>query len=116
MPRQYPCDEECQTPCTVKHIVLKTDSAYLVNGITSYINKWRHNGWKTSSGTDVKNRDLWEWLERLVDEYLDLGVAVDFWLVRREHNKEADTLANLGLISNLTLTMEGGFNHNLFWR
>ncbi|KAK8088280.1 Ribonuclease H1 [Apiospora hydei] len=59
---QYPCGDKCATPCTVKHIVLKTDSAYLVNGITNHINKWETNGWQTAAGTDVKNRDLWVWV------------------------------------------------------
>jgi ribonuclease HI len=43
-------------PC---HLVIHTDSRYLKDGITSWIRKWKGNGWKTSSGAPVKNKDLW---------------------------------------------------------
>ncbi|KAK8055219.1 hypothetical protein PG993_000446 [Apiospora rasikravindrae] len=110
---QFPC-EGCVRPCTVKHIVLKTDSAYLVKGITSHINKWRHNGWRTADRREVKNRDLWEWLDRLINAYDDMDVVVDFWLVRREHNVQADALAAIDSAMSLTLTIEGGFKNGFF--
>lgn len=38
-----------------------SDSAYVVNSINNMsIDKWRINGWKTTRGEEVKNRDLWE--------------------------------------------------------
>jgi ribonuclease HI len=43
-------------PCLV---TIHTDSRYLKDGITSWIHKWKRNGWKTSTGGPVKNRDLW---------------------------------------------------------
>ncbi len=47
-------------PCRV---TVHTDSKYLKDGITLWIHKWKRNGWKTGSKTDVKNRDLWEALD-----------------------------------------------------
>jgi len=41
------------------------DSKYVKDGITSWINKWRVNGWKSTTGP-VKNVDLWQWLDKLV--------------------------------------------------
>jgi len=107
--RQYRCGNRCIKPCTVKHIVLKTDSAYLAHGITSYIKKWRHNGWQTSNRTDVKNRDLWETLDGYIDDYQNSGVGVDFWLVPRELNRNADMLTRMGLGMSVTFTLERGF-------
>ena len=46
-------------------IVLFTDSQYVKNGITVWINSWKKNGWKTASKDPVKNRELWEELDRL---------------------------------------------------
>jgi ribonuclease HI len=43
-----------------------TDSQYVKNGITQWINGWKKNGWKTASKTDVKNKDLWVRLDALV--------------------------------------------------
>lgn len=40
-----------------------TDSAYLKNGITSWIAGWKRNGWKTSAKKPVKNVDLWQRLD-----------------------------------------------------
>ncbi|KAK7969948.1 ribonuclease H-like domain-containing protein [Apiospora saccharicola] len=108
---QYPCGDKCATPCRVKHVVLKTDSAYLVNGITRNINKWQDDGWTTASNTAVKNQDLWKWLMELIDQYDNMDVGVDFWLVPRQYNSEADRLAAQGLQSSLILTKEGGFKN-----
>ncbi len=40
-----------------------TDSAYLKQGITSWIERWRRNGWRTAARKPVKNADLWRRLE-----------------------------------------------------
>jgi len=49
--------EALKRPCRVR---LHTDSIYLRDGITRWINKWRRNGWLTSDRKPVKNADLWE--------------------------------------------------------
>ena len=50
-------------------VELVTDSEYLKNGITKWIQNWRRRGWKTADGKPVVNRDLWEQLEELVDNH-----------------------------------------------
>jgi ribonuclease HI len=47
-------------------VELVTDSEYLKNGITKWIQNWRLRNWKTKEGKPVVNRDLWEELEGLV--------------------------------------------------
>lgn len=42
---------------------LHTDSAYLRNGVTQWIERWRRNGWRTAEGKPVANEDLWRRLE-----------------------------------------------------
>ncbi len=42
-----------------------TDSKYLKNGITSWIVKWKKNGWKTFKKEPVLNQDLWVKLDLL---------------------------------------------------
>lgn len=51
------------TPGTV---TLYTDSTYVIQGITKWVFGWRTRGWKTATGQDVLNRDLWERLSALV--------------------------------------------------
>jgi len=48
--------------CLVRDILeirLFTDSNYVKNGITSWIKNWKRNGWRTSAGAPVKNKELW---------------------------------------------------------
>ena len=40
-------------------VTIYTDSRYLKDGITSWIHKWKRNGWQTSQKEPVKNKDLW---------------------------------------------------------
>ncbi len=42
---------------------LHTDSKYLINGITTWIDDWRRRGWRTAGKKPVKNLDLWQRLE-----------------------------------------------------
>ena len=46
-------------------IEIFTDSKYVKNGITEWINSWVLNNWKTSKKEDVKNKDLWIELYKL---------------------------------------------------
>ncbi|HEV7449257.1 MAG TPA: ribonuclease H [Candidatus Paceibacterota bacterium] len=39
--------------------VLRTDSNYVINGITKWVAGWQKNGWKTKEKKDVLNKDLW---------------------------------------------------------
>jgi ribonuclease HI len=72
-----------------------TDSQYVKNGIETWINVWKRNGWKTSSKKPVKNADLWRELDRLAAAH---HIA---WHWVKGHadtagNQRADALANRG--------------------
>jgi ribonuclease HI len=41
-------------------VAVYTDSAYVIRGIRDWIHNWRRRGWRSSTGSDVLNRDLWE--------------------------------------------------------
>ena len=42
------------------HVVLSTDSRYVIDGLTKWIKGWQRNGWKTADRKPVKNADLWQ--------------------------------------------------------
>ncbi|KQT31731.1 ribonuclease HI [Sphingomonas sp. Leaf412] len=44
-------------PC---HVVLSTDSRYVMDGLTKWIKGWQKNGWKTADRKPVKNAELWQ--------------------------------------------------------
>ena len=53
--------EALKRTCTIR---LRTDSQYVRQGITEWLPGWIARGWRTASGGAVKNRDLWERLQR----------------------------------------------------
>lgn len=54
-------------PC---NIVLYTDSRYVMDGVNEWLPNWKLNGWRTSNKkTPVKNVDLWQILESLIEKH-----------------------------------------------
>lgn len=49
-------------------ITLYSDSQYLRNGILSWIHNWKKNGWRTANKKPVKNADLWQRLDNVVNQ------------------------------------------------
>ena len=52
---------------TNSEVIIFTDSTYVKNGITEWMKNWKKNGWKNSSKKPVKNKDLWEKLDKLCE-------------------------------------------------
>ncbi|MCP4791347.1 MAG: ribonuclease HI [Gammaproteobacteria bacterium] len=79
-------------PCLVQ---LTTDSQYVRQGITEWIHSWKEKGWMTAARKPVKNADLWQQLDKQVQEH-----EVHWHWVKghsgHEENEIADQLANLG--------------------
>jgi ribonuclease HI len=80
-------------PCEV---ILTTDSVYVRNGITSWIENWKRKGWKTAGRKAVKNVDLWQALDEQNARH-----RVDWHWVKghsgHRENEIADGLANRGI-------------------
>ena len=70
-----------------------TDSKYVKSGITEWIHNWKKNGWKTSARKPVKNADLWQELDELVEQFSIEWTWVKGHSGHRE-NEIADELAN----------------------
>lgn len=47
-------------------IVLRSDSQYVVRGVTEWVPGWERQGWAKADGSPVKNLDLWQNLMRLI--------------------------------------------------
>lgn len=76
-----------------RDLILQTDSAYLVNSMTVWINEWRRNDFMPAGG-HVVNEDLFQRIDSLIFELLDVfGVQVRFKKVPRQQNQRADRLA-----------------------
>jgi ribonuclease HI len=53
---------------TNAEVVIVTDSRYVMRGMTEWLAGWQRRGWQTSTGTPVRNRDLWQTLADLVGQ------------------------------------------------
>jgi ribonuclease HI len=51
-----------------QNILVLTDSTYVIQGITQWIFGWKKKDWKTSTGDEVSNKDLWLKLDDLVQK------------------------------------------------
>jgi len=77
-------------------ITIVTDSAYVKNGVTSWIHGWKRNGWKTADRKPVKNVDLWQRL----DEAQARHEVHWKWIkghAGHDENERADELAREGM-------------------
>jgi len=77
-------------------LTVVTDSAYVKNGITSWLFGWKKNGWKTSNKKPVKNDDLWK---RLDEAQARHDVTWEWIKGHAGHpeNERADELARQGM-------------------
>jgi ribonuclease HI len=85
--------ESLSRPATVR---LHTDSSYLRNGVTSWLPRWKRNGWRTAAKRPVQNADLWQRLDAAAARH-----AVSWHWVKghagNPGNERADALANRGM-------------------
>ncbi|KAM9918544.1 hypothetical protein OXX59_008584 [Metschnikowia pulcherrima] len=92
--------EHSSNPSSTKSYEIHTDSTYTKNSIDTWADKWKDNGWKTSSGSSVANKDLIQRNHELYTGLKDSGVPVELVHVRghsgNEGNEQADRLANQG--------------------
>ncbi|HSZ51870.1 MAG TPA: ribonuclease HI, partial [Caulobacteraceae bacterium] len=85
--------EALNKPCKVE---LHTDSQYVKNGITQWLQMWKARGWRTMTKGAVKNEDLWRRLDEARTRH-----QVDWRWVKghagHEMNERVDVLARQAL-------------------
>ena len=80
-------------PCDID---LYTDSVYVKDGVTKWMDGWKAKGWKTASKKPVKNQDLWERIDSEIQRH---NVAWHWVKGHAGHpdNERADELARAGI-------------------
>lgn len=85
--------ESLSRDCSV-HVY--TDSKYVLQGITEWMDNWKAKGWKTAGKQPVKNVDLWQRLDAARNQH-----EVHWHWVKGHsghiENERADVLANQGI-------------------
>ena len=80
-------------PC---HVMMHTDSKYVMDGISGWIHGWKRNGWKTADKKPVKNAELWQALDEANRRHKVTWEWVKGHAGHAE-NERADELARLGM-------------------
>ncbi len=85
--------EALKEPCEV---ILTTDSQYVRQGITEWMENWKKRSWRTANKKPVKNVDLWQRLDAATGAH-----QIDWRWVKghsgHRENEIADQLANRGI-------------------
>ena len=88
--------EVAQENCIGK-LTINSDSKYVISGVTQWSDTWYKNGWKTSIGEPVKNKEEWVQLLKLIN---DCKISITWKHVPGHDgitgNEEADKLAVIG--------------------
>jgi ribonuclease HI len=78
------------------NVDIHTDSEYVQKGISTWIHGWKRKGWRTASGSPVKNTELWKRLDAAQSRH-----RVEWHWVRghtgHAENERADELAREGM-------------------
>ena len=85
--------EALDRPSKIKII---TDSSYVKNGVTQWLENWKNNKWKTASKKPVKNAELW----RRLDQARSSHEVIWEWVkghAGHPENERADELARKGM-------------------
>jgi ribonuclease HI len=87
----------CSNDFKLQHIIVASDSAYLVDAMSLYVEGWIENEGIGSKGKVVHHYERLKALHEMLDEMEygdDGGIRVQFWHIDRSMNREADALAN----------------------
>lgn len=80
-------------PCRV---LVVTDSKYVLQGMTEWLDGWKKKGWRTAAKKPVLNADLWQTLDELANKH---SLSWEWVKGHSGHpmNELADRLANRGI-------------------
>lgn len=77
------------TKTAITEVHVFTDSTYVQQGITSWILKWKANGWKTANKQPVKNQELWQTLDSLAQK-----LSITWQWVKGHNNNQFNNLCD----------------------
>ncbi len=87
-------------PCRVE---LYSDSKYVLDGITKWVEGWKRNGWVTASKKPVRNADLWHDLIEVAARH-----EIDWhWVKGHSGHPENDRVDELATAEALRFAAEG---------
>ena len=82
------CEYILNHPELGQEVTIVSDSEYVVNGSSRWLNKWKLKNWKTTTG-DVKNKELWQAID-----YLKSVLNITFKWTKGHSNNTLNNLAD----------------------
>ncbi|ESZ90983.1 hypothetical protein SBOR_8617 [Sclerotinia borealis F-4128] len=84
-------------------VIMMTDSKYVLDCLTKWIEGWLQNRFKTFERKPITNTDLILRIHQLIELLSNDDIDVRLWSVPREQNRGADALANRSLQASLPI-------------
>jgi ribonuclease HI len=97
----------------VKSVLMIVDSKYVMDGLNEWSKNWINNGWKTSAGKDVENKDLWIELIKLRDTLEAKPIEVKLQWTRGHSGDLGNTIVDL-YAKRGVLTAQKGIRDEVF--
>lgn len=85
------------------------DSKYVMEGILESIPKWARRSWLTTSGTPVKNKDLWLEIKDRIDKVKSKGIMCQYNWVKGHSGVMGNEMADMGATRGTAMCLAGDF-------
>lgn len=79
-------------------VIVTSDSKYCVEGLNSWVKKWKNNNWKSSENFPVKNKDLWVQLDEIISEFDNVKIEWCKGHAGNEYNERCDKMCQESII------------------
>ena len=79
------------------HVLIYSDSRYVVDGVQKWLSGWKKKGWKKSDGKAPENVEQWQQLDKLNEKFSFINY---YWVKGHSghpQNEYCDQLANIAL-------------------
>ncbi len=80
--------EKKQHQSNVIHFI--SDSKYVIDGASKYVANWSRKAWRTATGGEVKNQDMWEKILKGFTEIKKLRLRIEYELVKGHSGHDAN--------------------------
>lgn len=94
---------ECARHHGITNLLIKMDSAYTLDGMSSWMYGWARQGWSKPDGSEIANVELWKQLFEVRKDLEDNGVTIKLVKVKGHSgvfgNDIADQNASRGIVA-----------------
>lgn len=87
----------------IKNLTILSDSKYVVDGTTTYLDKWKNNNFIKLDGKEISNKNIWKSIDCNLTELKNKNINYKLvWVEGHSNdlgNDKADSLATIGILN-----------------